>query len=141
VGIAAGTVAGGLIICILLAFFLFRRRKGRDEKVQEMVNAAVAAATQDQNSKYPNVSDRHLAPFTKYKMPSSPIPYPIAQPHQNTPVPTQNSYAMPEERDEMEHSPQQERYANSPTEMTSNYPHMSPYGVPELPNRPGSPRM
>lgn len=43
-GIGAGTAGGSLVICIILGFIFWRRRKSREEKNREMIDNAVTSA-------------------------------------------------------------------------------------------------
>jgi hypothetical protein len=84
-GIGAGTAGGSLIICIILGFWFWRRRKTRAERNQEMIDNAVTSAMAAQRTQSPQQQQyydgKHLSTTTTS----------IASPHPYSPTPPLHS--------------------------------------------------
>lgn len=93
IGIGAGTAGGSLVICLILGFWCWRRRKTRKERNQEMIDTAVTSAMAAQQQQAQRDSQartyydgKHLSTTTSTV---SPAPYsPTASPPIHSPQPT-----------------------------------------------------
>ncbi|KAF2113909.1 hypothetical protein BDV96DRAFT_647408 [Lophiotrema nucula] len=93
IGIGAGTGAGSLLICIILAFWLHRRRKSKKQEVSEMINAAVAAANaNNQGHPPPQPTDAKMPVYGVTQSPPPPVsPYQGHDQRFSDPIPVYES--------------------------------------------------